>query len=367
MYILIRGVLMKNIDALISVWQNCKRTVMITDSKMNVLWCNKQDEKTLFDASKLHYFGERGSSQVIDSPVTAQYDGGFGLSRAVEILPIENGSDGYVLEFYDCDDIELLSDRSAHLRYKSNFLGNIRSELSQLIFMLDANRQKYVEHGDLDYLRFDKEARYRILRTFSATVNMNELAKYYNGYYTNDTVCVSQVLTELAQELTEIFDKHSCKFSCDIKPRICLYTNADRLRAAVCNLLINAYMYNESEERTCKLTVTSQDDMLTISVEDNGGRVSVQELESCKKPFSSFRSFSEQESLGIAIAAKYCESLGGELSAKVCDGISTAMIMKIPINTDRTPKDFRIDTAAPITSRYDLQYCILAKGVDPDK
>ena len=358
---------MKYIDNLIKVWEFCKRTVMIADSEMNVLWCNKQGEQALFDTANLHFVNGAEFELPIPSPVTVQYEGDFGLARAVEILPLENGDDGYVLEFFDCDDIELLSDRSAHLRYKSNFIGNIRSELSQLIFMLDANRPKYVESGDLDYLNFDREARYRILRSFSATVNMNELAKYYNGFYPNSVVNISEVLTGLAQEVSEMFEKHACKFTCKIQERVCLYTNADRLRAAVCNLLINAYMYNDAQERTCKLEVYTQDDVLTIIVEDNGGKVSAQELESCKKPFVSFRSFSEQESLGIAIASKYCESLGGTLTAKCCDSTSTTMKMTIPINTERTPSDFRICKVAPITSRYDLQYCILAKGIDPNK
>lgn len=357
---------MQNIETLKQVWAECERKVIIADKDMKAVWCNKDDASD-FLASNIHLFTEPRLCLPLTSPVTAEYKGSFGDSCAVEILPLEKGEQGYVLQFYSCDDIERLSDRSAHLKYKSNFIGNIRSELSQVIFMLDANRQKYVEQGDLDYLKFDKEARYRILRTFSATVNMNELAKYYNGFFKLDLVNISDVLRELAEEVTDIFEAHACKFTYKIQPRICLITNADRLRAAVSNLLINAYMYNEAEQRTCRLDVKTDCDGVIISVEDNGGKVTAEELESYKKPFSSFRGFSEQESLGIAVASRYCETIGGELKAKRCDSISTTMTMKIPFNTDRTPNDFKIGRIPPITSRYDLQYCILAKGVDPNK
>jgi hypothetical protein len=43
------------------------------------------------------------------------------------------------------------------------------------------------------------------------------------------------------------------------------------------------------------------------------------------------------------------------------------MKMTIPFNTDRQPSDFKIGSVKPITSRFDMQYCILAKGIDPNK
>lgn len=358
---------MELISALKKVYADCGRTVMIADKNMNVVWSNHDGSFADLSADKLHAFDGKTLKLPLREPVTVGYSGMFGSSCAVEIQPLDEGETGYLLQFYSCDDIERLSDRSDHLKFKSNFLGNIRNELSHIVFLLDSNRQKYVDSGDLDYLQLDREARYRILRTFSATANLNELTKYYNGFFKTEPLSVSDVLEDLCREISEQFEASGCKFTFDIAPAVYAVTNADRLRAAVCNLLINGYMYNDSKDKQCRLELSCSGGTMTITIKDNGAKASADELERCKKPFGAFKSFGEHESLGISVAALYCSSLGGELRFECKSGEYTKAVMSIPVPDNEIPHEFRIGHVPPITSPYDLQYCILAKGIDPMK
>lgn len=355
------------ISALKKVYADYNRTVMIADKDMKIIWSNNSDKFAGFSVEKLYIFNESTLKLPLSEGTTLQYSDVFGSSCAVDIQPIKSGEQGYLLQFYNCNDIECLSDKSDHLKFKSNFLGNIRNELSQIVFLLDSNKPKYVSGGDLDYLHLDREVRYRILRAFSATTNLNEISKYYNGIFKKEPLNISNVLGDLCEDICERFECSGCKFSFSLSPAVYTVTNADRLRAAICNLLVNGYMYNESADKQCRLELSCTDKLITLTVEDNGGKVQAEELERYKKPFSAFKSFSENESLGIAVAALYCSSHGGELTFECEKDKYTRAIMQIPVGVSKLPNEFKVWHTAPITSPYDLQYCILAKGLDPIK
>ena len=350
------------------VFARTDRLVAAADEKMNIIWSNREGEPKNFSPDKLRLPDSSELPLPVTSSAVAQYCDGFSAPAAVEITVLENcGEAKYLIQFYTCEDIERLSDRSEHLLFRTNYLGNIRSELSQIVCMLDANRQKYVQAGDLEYLRFDSEARYRILKSFSATANQSELTKYFSGYYKIDSISVSDIVGDLCAEVGELFEKDGCKFRSEIEPLIYVRSNADRLRAAVCNLLINAFMYNSSPQKECVLKLYCTDSEIVLSVQDNGSGVSAAELEGYKTPFGRFRGYAERESLGIAVACCFCKSLGGDLRFVCGEGAGTRAEMVLPKPEGSLPLEFRAFHVAPINSPFDLQYCILAKGIDPIK
>ena len=341
------------------------RAVIIADEKMSVVWCNQPEKCRGFDPCRLRVGGAAIELPLTET-VTAEYPAQFGEGCAVEIQPISEGAEGYLLVLYSCDDIERLADRSGHLKFKANFLGNIRNELSQVLFMLEANRDKYLKDGDIDYLNIEKEARYRIMRTFAATVNLGELSKYYNGFFAKEAVCVSDAVEKVCGELDELFDSQNCVLTADIAPGIYLMMNSDRVRAAVCNLLINAYMYCAAEKKELSVVLSSDGKVITLSVCDNGGSVTAAELERCKAPFAAFRSFGEHESLGIAVAAMFCESVGGELSFECSKGEYTKAVMKIPFQ-EFAGGELKAEQGPCLENPYDVTNCIIAKAIDPMK
>ncbi len=355
---------MELIEALKKIYADSDKLVLIADKNMEALW--KNSEKLAgFSPEKLRLSDRPALELPVKQTLIAEYQGLFGGSCAVEIQPVEDTEQIYLLRFFSCNDIEMLSDRSEHLKFKTNFLGNIRNELSQIVFLLDSNRQKYVDNGDLDYLKADSETRQHILRTFSATANLNELTKYYNGFYKTEMLNISTILSDLCADITDRFKTDSTEFSYEIDPALYLVTNADRLRAAVCNLLVNAFMYSSPWSSTVYLSASEQNGIVTICVQNSSENVDVSELERYKTPFEAFSGFGEHESLGIAVASLYCKSLSGELTFESVDGGEyTKAIMQIPVVDGEMPKEFRIDRTRRIISPYDLQNCILAKGLE---
>ena len=352
-------------ERLKKLYEDSDKLVIMADEKMQIVWSNQPQKSRMLDLGRLRVYEGKKITLPVEAAVTAEYPGDFGESCAVEVQPVGDG-EGYMLTFYSCDDIERLADRSGHLKFKANFLGNIRNELSQVLFTLEAKRQKYLEQGDMDFLNFEKEARYRILRTFSATVNYNEISKYYNGFFSKEPVCISDVVRDLCVELEQQFADGGCELTFDIEPDICLMSNEDRIKAAVCNLLINAFMYCGAEKKKCRLELSVDGEDILLSVSDNGGSITAAELEKCRTPFAAFRKFGERESLGIAVVSMFCGSQGGSLGFECKQGEYTKAVMRIPRGED-VSGELRAERRSRLKSPYDVPGCIIAKGLDPLK
>lgn len=358
------------LETLKNIYSSFPKAVMVTDSRLVPLWDNGKGVPAAFDGSKLRSWGDCELSLPLDAPATVRYHTDFGRSPAADIIPIEEAGDicGYILQFYSCSDVEELSDLSDHIRFKNNFLGNIRNELASVVYSIEDERQELVQRGDLERLAANKKIRYSILKVFSSTANLNEISKYYNGQYSTQLVDVSKIIQSIAQDLDDAFEENDCRFICKLTDGpIYMKTNSDRLRAAVCNLLVNAYMYCNAEKKECTLCVEKTPDSVVISVSDNGTNADIKALEEYKVPFGAFKNFGPGESLGIAVAACYCNSMGAHLEFSSPLGKQTTARMIFPASCLCEPDSLRAVTPVPPCGAYDLQNCIMAKGFDPLK
>ena len=360
---------MELFDSVKNIYRNSSEKIILADENLNFVWKNQDFLPDKIDNDKIRLFYDRKFTIPSENTETGEYIGDFSDSWAVKIEPLKDGKKikGYMLHFYSCSDIEKLSDRSGHLKFKSNFLGNIRLELAAIVSMLDSQKQRFEEAGDLDYLRFDREARYRVLKTFSATVNMNELSKYYNGFFETRYQNISNILDAVGAEACDIFEENGCMFRFDVQPGVYATTNGDRLKAVVYNLLINSYMYNDKAEKMCELALRTEGENIIISVKDNGNGIDSETISRALIPFGNFKGFGERESLGLSLAKCYAEYFCGSVEIDSQLGQYTNVSLIIPKESDDIPHDFRINYIPPITGPYDMQYCILAKGLNPMK
>ena len=126
------------------VFARTDRLVAAADEKMNIIWSNREGEPKNFSPDKLRLPDSSELALPVTSSAVAQYCDGFSAPAAVEITVLENcGEAKYLIQFYTCEDIERLSDRSEHLLFRTNYLGNIRSELSQpAIHIIDETIRK---------------------------------------------------------------------------------------------------------------------------------------------------------------------------------------------------------------------------------
>lgn len=354
-------------DTLKSVYENSDEKIMLTDADMRPIWDNDRGVPCDFDIEKIKLYGDAALSLPLETEETAEYTGEFSEICAVKIHPLKERGEviGYLMHFFDCEDIELISDRSGLLKFKSNFLGNIRIEMGQIINMLDCQKNKYAETGDLEYLRFDKEARYCVLKALSATANYNELSRYYNGHFRSSFMNISVVLEELCCELSELADQSGVKLNCEIEPAVYLEMNAERLKAAVANLAVNGIMYNPKEDKTLTVTLKTDGEEIILIVADNGDGIDNETAERAKRPFANFNGYGQREYLGIAVAGKCCEHFGGRLEIFSEDKQYTQAKMIFPKPGRDIPMEFRKTPFPAMPNPYDTVSSILGKAVNP--
>ncbi len=354
-------------ESLKSVYENTDEKIILTDADMNSMWNNSCGELCDFDVKKIKLYGGRSLLLPLETVETAEYSDGFSDVCAVKIHPLKEHGEvcGYLMHFFDCEDIELISDRSGLLKFKSNFLGNIRIEMGQIINMLDCQKSKYAETGDLDYLRFDKETRYCVLKALSATTNYNELSRYYNGHFRRSFMNISVALEELCCELSELAEQSGVKLTCEIAPAVYLEMNSDRLKAAVANLAVNGIMYNSKEEKMLTITLKTEGGEIILLVSDNGDGIDEETVELAKKPFGNFTGYGQHEYLGIAVAEKCCGYFGGRLEFLSEMKKYTEARMIFPKPDKDIPMELRKTPFPSIPNPYDTVSSILGKAVNP--
>ncbi|MBO5448116.1 MAG: HAMP domain-containing histidine kinase [Ruminococcus sp.] len=348
---------MELFDALISVYKNSDEKIILTDMEFNMIWKNNEKLPSYIDMGKIRFCCDEPPRFPLKKMETCEYRGDFGNSSALKIQPLFSGDEvcGYLMHFYTCEDIEIMSDRSGHLKYKANFLGNIRIELSRLLAMLDSSS------SDMSAGVPDSEVRKTVIKTLSATVNYNELSKYYSGFFSSEPANISVIMDELCSEAEPFMRSAGIKFSFELDEAVYLKTNAERLKAAAANLLVNAAMYNSKEEKLCRLTLKCNEDGIAVTVSDNGDGIEPETAKKAVKPFGCFEGYGNREYLGLALANICCEFFGGHLEIKSQKGSFTDVIMRFPAPEKGVPPILRSPGFPPVPNPYGTLSCIFAK------
>lgn len=354
---------MEMFDTLKSVYGSSDEKILLADENMKIVWRNKDTLPEFLDTDNIRLPFGRAFELPITKSETCEYKGGFGSSCALKIEPLfENETVcGYLLHLFSCEDIEIISDRSGHLKYKNNYLGNIRIEMSRLINMLD-RRLKNEKDGSENLMDFDREARCGVLKTLSATVNYSELSKYYSGFFSGSFMNISVALEELCGDIAPLMEKYGVKFGCNIQPAVYIEMNADRLKAAAANLIVNAVMYNSKPDKLCEVTLSSDDSGVEIVVSDNGDGMEPDVPEKAKQPFGYFSEYDRREFMGLAVVNKCCEFFGGKLEIATQKGMFTEVKMWFPKPEREIPMAFRKTPFPPVPNPYDTVNAILAKA-----
>ncbi len=351
------------------IYARSDENIILTDAELNVIWKNHGGLPDIIDVSALCDHPADVFRLPIEKTATFEYKGRFADSAAMRFEPLRSGGmiTNYLIHYYSCTDIEQLSDKSGYIRFKSNFLGNIRMELSQMIAMLDSQKDVFSLKSGTEYEQFDHEARLRILKAFSATVNMNELAKYFSGNFTTEYQSLSDICGEVCDEEGNLLEEDGCIFRYSIDPCIYFETNKGLARNVLANLLVNAYMYNDKQQRQVELVLKAESDRIILSVSDNGNGMTDEVWQAAITPFGTFKQYNGSEALGLALVKCFCDRFGGELSYRSEIGKGTCVTMSFPCDSRGLPKEFHVSRMPPIPNPYGSTYCIMAKGLDPLK
>lgn len=354
---------MKMLENLKIIYSGSKEKIIVTDSDFHPIWKNSDDVPTNISLLDFKYDNDERPILPIEKEIILSHLSGC----AVKILPQyhDDSLDGYILFFYSPIDIETLSCRSDRLFYKNNFLGNIRLELAEVIGALDNLKIKYADNND--FAAFDHKARYHILRTFSSSVNMNEITKYFSGNIPTEYVNFSKRIEETLAWVRPMFESNMCKIKEQIQHGVFLDINYNRVETALLNLLVNGYMYNDSPRKIITVTLSQNEDNVILKVFDNGTNADIENIEKYRDLYTQFSQFSRNESMGIALTDEMVKYFGGEMHLSNTEKGGLCVTLKFKSNPDYVPKVFKLRRLPPIISQFDSQNCILSKGFDPIK
>ena len=346
---------MSIIDSVKAIYENTDENIIVTDKRLVVLWKSKKWlPDMLVPESFGEYFGKAVKLPVENSMVVRYTD-----KHTLKIMPLREDAEimGYMVTFYGAEEIETLYDRSVHYKYKRNMTGNQKLSLMPMLNRLD----EYHSQGKDLPSDFFYEAKGQMLKLLSSTVNYSELAKYYSGGILSELMNVSQCLEETAELFGSRFQSSGLDFSYDIQSEMFTEMNYECLRSAVLNLLINAYIYNDSEDRQVRLDARKEGDMIIIQVHDNGHSADIGKLQRAVVPFSGLEKFGQGESLGLALAGRFAEHYGGEVSFDKSE-LGLTVRVEIDGKTSEVPSRFKLRRQPMKPGEFETASCILAKA-----
>lgn len=348
---------MKMLESVKLLYEKSDEMIVVTDDNLAVIWKSNISLPDFIALSDFKpEFGKTPTMPVKSSKILHYISG-----NSVKIKPLydSNKLEGYMMTFYDAEEIETLSDRSSILKYKRNSLGNIRLAISPIVSQLESLKGN--EEID-DFSGIYDIINNNLLKMLSSTVNSNEITKYYSGEFSTELLNVSQCLEETAQLCRSGFESAGCEFKTEIEPSIYMNMNYDRLSLAVINLLINGYMYCSEESKKLALRAYKKDGYIYIEISDNGKSADLEIMNMALKPFRTLAKFKSGEGLGLATVNKFTEHFNGKLGfIKNKNSLTVQIIFSDEIT--EAPQSFRLKRLPPIVGEYEPAYCILAKGL----
>ena len=155
-----------------------------------------------------------------------------------------------------------------------------------------------------------------------------DFSKLSSGNMSINDECVSmnEIFSSIEGTMSERIKEKNQKFSYDISSNVPDYiiTDKQKLIQIIINLISNSINYS-SENGSIKITVNNSNNILTISVIDNG--IGISEQDQCKL-FNSFTQIENSRTktgsgLGLAICKRLVELLDGEINVKSLLGVGS--------------------------------------------
>lgn len=350
---------MKMLENIKIIYANTNSNLIVVNPDFLVLWTSNEN---LPMNILLSDFENDLALPILNETVLKHRSG-----SAVKITPIfdQDKIDGYLLDLYDIKDIEILSCRSDRILFQNNFLGNIRLELSEIISTLDQMKLTYENNEDFQMI--DHKARYHILRTFSTTVNTNAISDFFSDEISTQHINLSEVIENTLEWVIPKFENNMCKIVTNIQPLLYMDINYKYFEIALLNLISNAYMYSNSEQKVIKISLRANDENshIVFNISDNGTNADTEKIKGFISSHPSFPNYTNHEGLGLIIVNLMSKNSNGQLEIKASETGGLSLTIDFENKSNGIPKIFKLRRFAPMISQFDIQNCILAKAIDP--
>jgi two-component system NtrC family sensor kinase len=120
-----------------------------------------------------------------------------------------------------------------------------------------------------------------------------------------------------------------------------IQASMSELQQVFLNLINNALDAMEKKGGTIKLTTQAKDNLIKVSIEDDGPGIPKANLERIFDPFFTTKPMGKGTGLGLSICYGIVNKMGGEIEVKSSAGVGTLFNIRIPVTrqTDQKPSD----------------------------
>ena len=238
----------------------------------------------------------------------------------------------------------VINDLNKANQLKSQFLANMSHEIRTPINAIMGFTDLLLENDELadtykrDVLRISINAQHLL----TLINDILDLSRIEAGKITlsSSTFSLESLINECVQSMKSMLKDKPVNLEVDIDKDIPkIYTDRDRLRQIIINLLSNAGKF--TEKGFIKLTAKMTDGNVNISVEDTGAGIKEEELPYI---FEEFRQLSKEHKqkyggtgLGLAISKRLVHLLGGNILVNSMYGKGSTFTVVVPqsVDTDR--------------------------------
>ncbi len=162
---------------------------------------------------------------------------------------------------------------------------------------------------------------------------------------------VDQILSETLRLITPIVEHHRIAFESILTDSTCRVDDADAIRAAMVNLLMNA-IEATGPEGSLRIISKTDDKYFTIDLGNTGPRITPELAERIFDPF--FSTKQEGVGLGLSLARQSIEDCHGQLSLHTIDDM-TVFRIRLPMTpSNRIPPSPTPITASVLSAHKDL-------------
>jgi signal transduction histidine kinase len=142
------------------------------------------------------------------------------------------------------------------------------------------------------------------------------------------TVRVADLVDELADIVRGLLAQRPITFSADVPDALAVYTDRERLKQVVINVLANAAKFTEKGE--IRLSAYAAEGRTVVEVADTGSGMEAAFVARATEPFVRGDHQGTGSGLGLAIVSRVLRALGGSLSIDSRPGVGTTLRILLP-------------------------------------
>lgn len=219
-------------------------------------------------------------------------------------------------------------------RSKTAFIQNMSHEIRTPLNAIVGFSSVIAETEDPDerkhYLKIVEKNNYLLLQLFSDMIDFSDIeAGTFDYEYSNvnlKDLCVAVSKKLLGRPLENV----SFIFQPDRHPDISLYTDEERVKQVIQNLILNACKF--TYEGSIVLSYRVVDDRVRISISDTGIGIEPEHQEEIFKRFVKVDDFTQGTGLGLPICKTIVEDLRGQIGLNSLPGRGSTFWFTLPIS-----------------------------------